>query len=568
MNILGINYMGHDASAALLQNGELVAAIEEERFHRYKKHYGGFPVKSIEFCLAEAGIDINELDCIAYYVNPKDIFSKGMKFSFSPFFSFNNKYLLLSRLLYLFHAKTLKRRFKKYFPAFKGKCDLKFVNHHNAHLASAFFASEYEDADILSIDGIGEWETTVLATGKDKEITKTKSFYFPDSIGFLYSAVTRHIGFYPNNDEYKVMGLSGYGDKERFKSLFEKIVTFTEDGYKLDSSYFKYGVKWGQVSRKFIKECGFEQVEPGSKILDIHNDMAAAIQTVTEKLGVHLAKILHAQTGNKRLCMSGGVALNCVMNGCILQETGYEEMFIQPSAYDASGSLGSALYAYHQYYDKPRSYKMKHVFYGYQAKEEEIVNVLENFKDDIEFFKSEDVYNDTVAEIEKQQIIGWYQDKMEWGPRALGNRSILADPRSREMMDIVNDRVKHREDFRPFAPSCKLEKYKEYFDFPLPSPYMLFICDVQEDKRKVIPAVTHVDGTARFHTVEKEYNKKYWNLLDAFEKKTGVPVLLNTSFNIKGETMVMTPKDAIKCFLGTGIDVLVLENYIIKKKKG
>lgn len=569
MNILGINYLGHDAAATLLVDGDLVAAIEEERFHRYRKHYGGFPAQAMRYCTETAGLSMSQVEHLAYYISPTALLNpKGWAEAFRPWYSLRGKLIYISRLLYLYNCVTLRGRVRKHFPDFNPNARIHYVAHHDAHMASAFFPSQFEEADIISIDGIGEWESTVIGEGRGNRISRTSSIYFPNSLGYLYSAVTRHLGFKVNNDEYKVMGLSGYGDPSRYRDLFDRILQFRDDGsFVLDPRYFSLGIGWGQVSSRFIRESGMAERIPESELRQEHMDMSAAIQEVAEEVGLHLARHLQRKTGRRHLCMAGGVALNCLMNAKILQETDYQDIFIQPASYDASGSMGSALWTQHQVLGFPRGFTMRHAYYGHEASETEIVAALEKYADRIIAHKSQDVCSETANIIAEQKIVGWFQGRMEWGPRALGNRSILADPRQRRMMDIVNDRVKHREDFRPFAPSCKIEVYRDYFDMPVPSAYMLLICNVHEQMRDRIQAVTHTDGTARYHTVERSVNPRYWGLLDAFEKISGIPVLLNTSFNVRGETMVMTADDAVRCFLGTGIDVLVLGDWVVNKKQ-
>lgn len=558
--------MGHDASAALIRDGQLAAAIEEERFHRYQKHYGGFPINSMRFCMETAGIKPADVDHFCYYISPGSLLDPvGLKYAMNPLFSIGPKIMLASRALYYLHCKTMEGRLKKAFPGLDPAGKIRFVRHHDAHMASSFFSSPFEEADILSIDGIGEWESNVLGYGVGNRIFRTKSIYFPNSLGYLFSAITRHLGFRVNNDEYKVMGLASYGDPERYMPLMRRVIHLLDDGsYEADASYFNITRKWGGVSAKFVRELGFGERPYGSEIAAEHKDLSAAVQAITEETGVHMARALQKKSGRKNVCLSGGVALNCVMNARILEMTDYEDIFIQPAAYDAAGSIGSALWVQHMELGKPRSFKMRHAYYGYEAGENEILSSLSKFGE-VKYKKSGDIARDTAAQIAKGKIVGWCQGKMEWGPRALGARSLLADPRPRAMMDIMNDRVKHREDFRPFAPSCKAERYREYFDFPTPSPFMLLICGVVEDKKTKIAAVTHVDGTARYHTVERDANPLYWRVLDEFEKLTGVPVVLNTSFNVQGETIVMTPEDAIRCFLGTGIDVLAVGDYMVTK---
>lgn len=566
MNILGLNFHGHDAAAALLKDGDLAACSEEERYHRFKKHYGGFPEQSIAFCLERAGLDARELDHVGYYISKDALFSReGLSYALRPLLGARNKLMLASRLLYYYHCLTLRGRLERHFPTLNPKARVHFVAHHDAHMASSFFISPFEEADIISLDGVGEWETTVLGRGKGNAITRLSSTYFPHSIGYFFSAVTRHLGFRVNNDEYKVMGLAGYGDPSRFRALMRRVVRLEEGGgFSIDPRYLRIGLGWGQVSGRFTEECGVAPRAPESELLQEHKDLAAAVQELTEELGVHLARGLQKRTGGKNICLSGGVALNCIMNARILEETDYQDIFIQPAAYDASGSLGSALWIEHMVLGRPRRWEMRHAYHGYEAADGEVLAALRNFPE-VTFRKCDDIAKDAAAEIAKQRIVGWYQGRMEWGPRALGNRSLLADPRERRMMDYVNDKVKHREDFRPFAPSVKLESYKDYFDFPVPSPFMLLICKVKEAMRSKIAAVTHTDGTARYHTVDKAVNPLYWRLIDEFEKLSGVPVLLNTSFNVRGETIVRTPEDAVRCFLGTGIDVLAIGDYLVEK---
>lgn len=566
MNILGINFLGHDASASLLCDGELVAAVEEERFFRRKKHYGGFPVNAIGFCLKKAGLSAKDIGHVGYYIDPTQcITPSSIHFALSPLLSLGNKIFFASRVMYYLTCKTLPQRLRKHFPGLES-ARLNFVRHHDAHMASSFFCSPFNEADIITLDGIGEWETTVFARGNETRITRERSLVFPHSIGYMYSAITHHLGFKVNNDEYKVMGLSGYGDPQRFLPMLRGILKLEPDGgYSISPGYFSYGRHWGRVSQRFLIESGLAPRDPESELLQAHKDMSAAIQTLTEELGVHVCRSFQAKTRSKNLCLAGGVALNCLMNAKILQETPYEDIYIQPAAYDASGSLGSALWIEHMVLNRPRRFQMDHVYYGYEATQTEIEEVLRRTPS-IEWKRSGNIAQDAAEVIVDGKIVGWYQGRMEWGPRALGNRSILADPRPREMMDLVNDKVKFREDFRPFAPSCKIEAYRDYFDSPVPSPFMLLISDVLESQRQRIAAVTHTDGTARYHTVSKEINPRYWTLLDEVEKLTGIPIVLNTSFNVRGETIVMTPDDAVNCFLNCGIDVLAIGDFLVKKK--
>jgi carbamoyltransferase len=567
MNLLGINFIGHDAAATIFKDGKLLAAIEEERFTRDHKHYGWFPKRSIQFCLDQAGIGPNELDRVTYYIDPCRLAApQGLRYALWPPWNLGGKIMLASRINYAIQCAGLHYKLRKYFPGLNRLLRLDFVSHHDAHLASCFFCSPFECADIISIDGIGEWETTVLAQGIGNKIERLFSIFFPNSFGYLYSAITRLLGFTVNNDEYKVMGLAGYGDPTRFRGLLKRVLNLDGNGgYSIDSSYLHPKISWGHVSARFMSEYGHPVRGRDQELGQFHIDMAASIQELAERLGVHLARHLQRRTRQTRLCLNGGVALNCLMNSRILEKTDYKDIFIQPAAYDASCALGGPLWVWHQELGNPRDFVMEHAYWGHELTEEEISKALPNFKGRIKYQRLDDPVPEAVSELMAQKIVGWAQGAMEWGPRALGNRSLLADPRSREMMDIMNIKVKHREDFRPFAPSVKHEYFQDYFDAPVPSPYMLFICEVKPAVRQVIPAVTHIDGTARYHTVKREVNPLYWRLLDAFQEKTGVPVILNTSFNVKGEPIVMTAKDAINCFLGTGIDVMFLGHYKVKK---
>lgn len=567
MIILGLNYIGHDAAAALFIDGQLVAAIEEERFTRDQKHLGAFPHRSIHYCLKAAGIAASSIDHIGFYLEPRELLQAAVwRFGFTPPFAVGNKFMPASRFYHYLHCKTLRARLCRHLPSLRKGCQIHFVRHHDAHMASAFFASPFEIADVLSIDGMGEWETTVAGSGTASSIKPLASVPFPHSLGYLYAAITRHLGFSVNNDEYKVMGLASYGDPSRWLPLMRRIVMLGDGiDFRLDTSYLSFKLKWGYVSRRFAVESGLAERTPDAELTQAHKDMAAAVQTITEEAGVHLARVLQDRTGGQNLCLSGGVALNCVMAARMLTDAGYDDIYTQPAAYDASGALGSALWIQHVLLGRPRSFAMNHAYWGHCVTDEEIDRALASYRDQLRWTRPDNIARAAAGEIRKKRIVGWCQGRLEWGPRALGNRSILADPTDRAMMDHVNDKVKHREDFRPFAPSCKAEACGEYFDLPVKSPFMTLISGVRPMMQQKIPAVTHVDGTARYHSVEREVNPLFWKLIDEFEKLSGVPVVLNTSFNVRGEPIVMTADDAIACFLGTGIDVLAIGNYLVEK---
>ena len=561
MYILGISCYYHDAAACLIKDGKLIAAAEEERFTR-KKHDSSFPINAINFCLKEANISSKELSFIGFYEKPLSKFERILSQHLEMFpYSFWSFYKTMPNWLSekLRIPKTIKKKLK-----YKG--DILFIDHHLAHATSSFLVSPFKEAAILTVDGVGEWTTTAIGYGKENEIGLLKEIKFPHSLGLLYSTVTAHLGFSVNNSEYKIMSLAAYGNPVYYDK-FMKIIDLKEDGsYRLDMDFFDYHYRLRMPSKNFIKEFGPIR-KPSEKITHHHKDIAASLQKVTEVIMFKILNHLYEITKCNNLCMAGGVALNSVANGKIKKYTKFKNVFIQPASSDAGTSLGVAFYIYNSVLNNKRDYVMNNVYLGPNFSYDEIKIFLnsnginyQEFKDDKELIK------EVAKLIFGNNVVGWFQGRMEFGPRALGNRSILANPCNPQMKKILNEKVKHREEFRPFAPVIIEEKVKEYFDIDKKDEkFMLFVYPVKESKRKLIPAVTHVDGTARLQTVNKNQNLFYHNLIMEFEKLSKVPVLINTSFNIRGEPIVCTPEDAYRCMMGTEIDYLVLSNFLIKR---
>ncbi len=561
MYVLGISCFYHDAAACLLKDGEVIAAAEEERFTR-KKHDNEFPLNAIKYCLKEANISISDVDYVGFYEKPLIKFERILQ---SNLDGFPNSYLAFYKAIPSWLTEKLRvpsvvRKKIKY------KGNVLFVDHHMSHAASAFLVSPYKKAAILTVDGVGEWATTTVGYGEDNKIKIFKEIHFPHSIGLLYSAVTVFLGFKANNDEYKVMGLASYG-KPKYYDNFKKILKLKEDGsFELDMSYFTYHHTMRSFSKKFVKEFG-EPRKYESVITQRDKDIAASLQKITEEAIVNLAKHAYELTKVENLCIAGGVGLNCVANSKILKETKFKNVFIQPAAGDSGGAIGVATYIYNVILKHPRKYEMKNAYLGPGFSDNEIRSFLLEKNVKFKEYDEAELLKAVAKLIKDNYIIGWFQGRMEWGPRALGNRSILANACNPKMKDILNDRVKHREDFRPFAPAAIKEEVENYFDIMQYDPFMLFICDVKENKKDLVPSITHSDGSARLQSVEKEVNPRYYNLIVEFGKLSGVPVIINTSFNVRGEPIVCTPSDAYKCFMGTGIDYLVMGKFVIDKKE-
>lgn len=560
MKILGLSCYYHDAAAALLEEGQLTAAAEEERFTR-QKHDNSFPVNAANYCLEEAGINSNDLDYVTFYEKPLVKLERILQ-TFVETFPWSYRFFYQSIPEWVSKKIRIKSKIRDKLD-YEG--EVTFTDHHTSHASGSFFASPFEEAAIITVDGAGDWATTGLYEGKDNKINALKKIEFPHSLGLLYSTITSFLGFMVNNDEYKVMGLAAYGQPKYYDFFKDELLDIKQDGsFRLNMDYFSYK-KSSQMWSSQLEEVLGEPRQKESGLTQRDKNLAATLQKITEEIMIKTANHVHELTAQNNLCMAGGVALNSLGNGRLRKESPFEKIWIQPAATDAGSSLGSALYLQHQLLDKKRKYEMNHVFLGPKFTNSEIEQVLRNKQADYEWYERQELLAKTADLLSRGKVIGWFQGRMEWGPRALGNRCILADPRREEMKDIINKKVKHREEFRPFAPSVLEDKADEYFDCDYESPFMLFVFNVRQDKQDVIPAVTHVDGTSRIQTVSRNQNELYYDLISNFEEKTKVPVLLNTSFNIRGEPIVRTLEQAWTDFQRTGIDVLVAGNYLVRK---
>ena len=592
-SILGISAFYHDSTAALVRDGRITAAAQEERFSR-KKHDAGFPRQAIEYVLNEAGLSLDEVDHVAFYEKPFLKFERlletyvanaprGLK-------SFNMAMPIWLREK-LFQKEVLFKELKRYEGGFADKRKLLFAEHHLSHAASAFFPSPFDEAVVLTLDGVGEWATTTVAIGRGRELEIVKEIYFPHSIGLLYSAFTYYTGFRVNSGEYKVMGLAPYGEA-RFKDLIlNKLVDLKDDGsFRLDMSYFDYDTGLTMTNGKFADLFGEPERKPETELLtQFHMDIAASIQAVTEEMVLRLVSALAAEYKMPNLCIAGGVALNCVANGKILRDNAFDQVWIQPAAGDAGGAIGAALAAWHTELEQDRVLSdgdaMGGSYLGPCYGQETIDAELTACGAIFETVSERDMLQQTAQALAAGQAIGWFQGRMEFGPRSLGGRSILGDPRSETMQKMLNLKVKYRESFRPFAPSILREDLADWFELDCDSPYMLLVADVKKSRRREmtsdeqslfgtdklnvkrsdIPAVTHIDYSARIQTVHQETNPLYHALISAFKGLTGCPVLVNTSFNVRGEPIVCTVTDAFRCFMGTEIDMLIVGNSILHK---
>jgi len=593
--ILGISAFYHDSAAALIVDGNIIAAAQEERFSR-KKHDSSYPFNAVEFVLKKANIKLSDISYIVFYEKPFLKFERLLEtyVAFSPrgfkSFSMSMPIWLKDKL---FQKRMLFDELKNHDKNFNDINKIYFSDHHFSHAASAYYPSPFNDAAVLTLDGVGEWATTTVAKGSGKNLEIYKEIHFPHSIGLLYSAFTYYLGFKVNSGEYKVMGLAPYG-KPKYKNLIlEKLVDLKADGtFKLNMKYFDYATGLKMTNKKFSGLFG-KPVRNSKKdlITTFHMDIAASIQSVTEEIVLRLAKSIAKEVGSKNLCMAGGVALNCVANGKILKEKIFDNIWIQPAAGDAGGALGAALGLWHSELKKDRVEpivdKMQGSYLGPSFTDTEIEKILNNLGAVYEKLSEQEILKITAKELSNEKIIGWFQGRMEFGPRALGARSIIADPRSEKMQKILNLKVKFRESFRPFAPSVLREDVSNWFELDTDSPYMLLVADVSKNirremsdeekklfgidmlniKRSSIPAVTHVDYSARIQTIHEETNPKYYKLLKNFKEITKCPVIINTSFNVRGEPIVCNIEDAYKCFMGTDLDILTCENFILYKKK-
>lgn len=567
MYIMGISCYYHDAAAVLLKDGKLVAASLEERFSR-KKHDYSFPSNAINFCLEQEGLKPQDVDYVVFYEKPFLKFERILKQVFSSF-PLTYPVFRESMSVWLKDKLWIKALIQETFGIDEDR--ILFSHHHLSHAASAFYPSPFEEAAILTIDGVGEWTTTAIGYGKGQEVKLFEEIRFPHSIGLLYSAFTAFLGFKVNNGEYKVMGMAPYGEPKYVEKV-KKLIEIEDDGtFRLNLKYFAFHRSTKRTfSRAFVKLFGEPRNPAEAEHLDqYYADIAASIQKVTEEAIIKLARRVKERTGSENLVMAGGVALNSKANGLILKETGFKNIYIQPEAGDGGGALGAALLAHAILTGERPSFVLEHAYWGKEFANGEIEKFLRENNIKYEELSEEKLIERTVDLIVQGKVIGWYQGKFEWGPRALGNRSILADPRRAEMKDIVNRKIKFREPFRPFAPSTLEETAEDFFELgpnrdQLPLRFMLMVVPVKEDKR-VIPAVTHVDGSARVQTVKKELNPRYYDLIKAFGEATGVPVVLNTSFNLRGEPIVTTPENAYSTFFRSGMDALIMGNYLIEK---
>ena len=594
-SILGISAFYHDSAAALIVDGKIIAAAQEERFSR-KKHDSSYPFNAVEFVLKRANLSLNKIDYIVFYEKPFLKFERLLEtyLAFAPrgFKSFSMAMPIWLREK-LFQKKVLFNELKNHNKNFNDINKIYFSEHHYSHAASAFYPSPFKKAVILTLDGVGEWATTTLAKGDEQNLEILKEIHFPHSIGLLYSAFTYYTGFKVNSGEYKVMGLAPYGEPKFKNLILDKLIDLKEDGtFRLNMEYFDYATGLKMINNKFSKLFGQPARNPDKDLLtQFHMDIASSIQTVTEEVILRLTKSISKEYGSKNLCMSGGVALNCVANGKILKEKIFENIWIQPAAGDAGGALGAALALWYKELKNKRSEspkdEMQGSYLGPSFDDFEIENDLKRLEAKYTKFSENDILKIAAEELSKEKTIGWFQGRMEFGPRALGARSIIADPRSNKMQKNLNLKVKFRESFRPFAPSIIREDVSKWFELDCDSPYMLLVANVNKSirkemtseekklfgidklniKRSDIPAVTHVDYSARIQTVHKNTNPKYYKLLQSFKKITGCPVLVNTSFNIRGEPIVCSVEDAYRCFMGTNLDILICGNFILYKDK-
>jgi len=592
--ILGISAFYHDSAACILKDGKIIAAAQEERFTR-KKHDPSYPKNAINFVLNYANLNLSEVDQIVFFEKPFLKFERLLEtyVAFAPkgFVSFSKAMPLWIKEK-LFQKNLLFNKLKEHDKNYKSDENIFFSDHHLSHAASAFFPSPFEEAAVLTADGVGEWATTTVAIGKGTELDIKKEIHFPHSLGLLYSAFTYYTGFKVNSGEYKLMGLAPYGNPS-YEDKIKELIDIKEDGtFRLNQKYFNYATGLTMTNDHFHNLFGQKPRDPkNEKLTQFHMDIASSIQKVTEEIMIRLAKAIRNEYGIKNLCLAGGVALNCVANGKILKEKIFDNIWIQPAAGDAGGSLGAALALWYIDQGNKRIINpeddMAGSYLGSEFSQDKIEEELKLIGANYEVLNYENLIDKTSDYLSKEKAIGWFQGRMEFGPRALGGRSILGDPRSDKMQKNLNLKVKYRESFRPFAPSILKEDLSDWFDINVNSPYMLLVADIKLDKqikmsdeqkklfgidklnikRSEIPAVTHVDYSARIQTVDKKNNKPYYDLISKFKEKTGCPVVVNTSFNVRGEPIVNTPKDAFNCFMGTELDYLVIGNCVLDKTK-
>ena len=596
MYILGISAFYHDSAACLLKDGEIVSAAQEERFTR-KKHDAAFPRCAIEYCLKEAGIGANDINNVVFYEKPFVKFERLLEtyLAFAPkgFKSFAKAMPVWIKDKLFQKAALVKELNITFSDDVNWRERLLFSEHHLSHAASAFYPSPFENAAVLTLDGVGEWTTTSLAVGKGSDLKVVKEIHFPHSLGLLYSAFTYYTGFKVNSGEYKVMGLAPYGEPKYVDLIKEKLITVADDGgYQLDMSYFDYATGLTMTNKKFDALFGGPPRTSETELTQHEMDLAASVQKVTEDIVTQIARDIARDTGERNLCLAGGVALNCVANGILLREKIFENIWIQPAAGDAGGALGAALSAWYLHHNSEREVSserdaMKGAYLGPEFKDAEIEAELEACGTKFKKLSDDELIEHVATALADEKAVGWMQGRMEFGPRALGGRSIIADPRSPVMQKQLNLKVKYRESFRPFAPSVLREDVNEWFEHDTDSPYMLLVADVQKDKRRTmtdeeealfgvdklnvprssVPAITHVDYSARIQTVHADTNPRYHTVISKFKEKTGCPLVVNTSFNVRGEPIICSPTDAFKCFMGTELEVLAIGNYLMIKEE-
>ena len=595
MFILGLSAYYHDSAACLLKDGEIIAAAQEERFTR-KKHDADFPQNAIKYCLKEANISANQIDNVVFYEKPFVKFERLLEtyLAFAPkgFTSFAKAMPVWIKDK-LFQKTALIKKLKSTLDEDVNWSErLLFSEHHLSHAASAYYPSPFDSAAVLTLDGVGEWTTSSLAIGKGNDLKVLKEIHFPHSLGLLYSTFTYYTGFKVNSGEYKVMGLAPYGEPKYADLIKDKLIKVAEDGsFKLDMDYFDFATGLTMTNKKFNALFGGPPRASETQLTQREMDLAASVQKVTEDIVVQIAKGIAKETGEKNLCLAGGVALNCVANGILLRENIFENIWIQPAAGDAGGALGAALSAWHLHHAKERKVSperdaMKGAYLGPNFSDDEIEAEFIACGARFKKLSKNELIDQVASSLANEKAIGWMQGRMEFGPRALGGRSIIADPRSPKMQKQLNLKVKYRESFRPFAPSVLIEDVNEWFEHNTDSPYMLLVADVQKDKRRAmtseeeallgldklnvprssVPAITHVDYSARIQTVHADTNPSYHALISKFKEKTGCPLVINTSFNVRGEPIICTPTDAFKCFMGTEMDVLAVGNYLLVKE--
>ncbi|MBX7151363.1 carbamoyltransferase [bacterium] len=586
MNILGISSFYHDSAAALVKDGRIIAAAQEERFTR-KKHDDNFPKNAVAFCLKTAGISPEQIDYVAFYEKPLIKFERLLRtyFTYAPI-GLNS--FLKAMPQWIRKKLWMPELIMEELNGFKGK--IIYPEHHESHAAAAFYPSPFQEAAFLTVDGVGEWTTTSFGTGKGNQIQIDYEIHFPHSLGLLYSAFTYYTGFKVNSGEYKVMGLAPYGEPKYVDLIYNHLLDLKDDGsFKLNMEYFNYAAGLTMTNEKFHRLFGGPPRKPESMLTQREMDLAKSVQVVTEEIMVRIAKHVRKATGQKNLCLAGGVALNCVANGKLLKEKIFDDIWIQPAAGDAGSALGAAMFVWYQYLGNTRNVEKDDSqfasYLGTEYSDEEIEHFLVSKNITFQKCTKEKMVDQVAGFLAEEKVIGWFQGKMEFGPRALGARSIIGDARSSKMQSVMNLKIKYRESFRPFAPSVLREKMSDYFDVNYDSKYMLLVADVKENRRismteqqeklfgidklniprSDVPAITHVDYSARIQTVHKEVHGVYYELIRAFYEKTGCPVIVNTSFNVRGEPIVCSPEDAYRCFMRTEMDYLILGNFILSK---